>query len=138
MGKIRSPNIAGAGRLAPPLAAAPDPATQKVVFGFQHIVEAYSLGGCKADDASAFLDALRLRCSLTWAQVSQAPRQGLGSEKISAALNVAIPDSIPKDRHDDMRSFRFGGNKQRFIGFRSGATFEVVWVDHDGNCYDHG
>jgi hypothetical protein len=37
-----------------------------------------------------------------------------------------------------IRAFRFGDDKQLFIGFRTGATFEVVWIDHEENCYDHG
>jgi hypothetical protein len=137
MGKLRGPKPKGYGKLAAPAPAAVDPNTLHVVFGFRHIVRGYDLSGGDGRAAGNFLDALRIRCSMTWAELRQQSHWGLGSEKIASAIKVRIPDSIPTDRKDELLCFRFGGDMERFIGFQSGPVFEVVWVDHDGSCYDH-
>lgn len=138
MGKPRGPKAGGAGRIVSPPSVGVDPNTQSVVFGFRHIVRGFDLSGANAIDGRNLIDALRLRCSITWAQIIGLPRQNLGFEKIALALRVAIPDSVPEAKRDSILCFRFGGNLERFIGYRHGSTFEIVWIDHSGQTYDHG
>ena len=88
--------------------------------------------------SSGFIDALRLRSDVTWAQIISLSRRKLGYEKISQALKVMTPQSVPPNDHSKMLCFRFGGDMERFIGYRNGATFEVIWIDHAGETYDHG
>lgn len=138
MVKPRGPKAKGAGRIAPPPSEGVDPNTQLVVFGFQHIVRGFDLSRANALDGYNLVDALRMRCSITWAQIIGSPRQKLGCEKIAPALRVAIPDSVPEAERNSIMCFRFGGDVERFIGYRQGSTFEIVWIDHGGQTYDHG
>jgi len=137
MGKLKPPKPKGYGKVAPPPPSAIDPNTLRVVFGFRHIVKGYDLSGGNGQDACNFIDGLRIRCSMTWAELRQQSHYALGSEKIAAAIKVGIPASIPVDRHADLLCFRFGDNMERFIGFQVGPIFEVVWIDHAGECYKH-
>jgi hypothetical protein len=138
VGKLRPPKPKGYGRLAAPEPEMIDQNTLKVVFGFQHLEYEYALNGATNAQVVAFLDALRMRSQITWSQINSAPRQKLGFEKIADALRIGVPAQIPEKCHDRIVCFRFGGDLERFIGYREGATFEVVWIDHDGRAYDHG
>jgi hypothetical protein len=135
--KPKAPKPKGSGRLAPPHSEGIDPNTLSVVFGFRHIARGFDLSGAAAKHAGQFVDALRLRSSITWAQIIGSPREKLGAEKIAAALKVPIPESVPERERTALLCFRFGGDMERFIGYRNGATFEVVLIDHCGAAYDH-
>ena len=141
MRKPRQPKAKGAGRIVSPPSVGIDPNTQLVVFGFKHIVRGFDLSGADVQDGHNLVDALRLRCSITWAQIIGSPRQKLGCEKIAAALKVEIPDALPNDKRESLQCFRFGGDVERFIGYRHGSTFEIVWIDCKFigqwfSCYD--
>ena len=88
----------------------------------------YSVEDCDAEAKIALIDALWQRSRMTWAEIMNARRQGLGSEKIPRhALRVGIPSGIT----DDVTVFlvlRFGAAR-RLIGFRERSVFHIVWVD---------
>lgn len=88
----------------------------------------FSVEDCDAKAKIALIDALWQRSRMTWAEITNAPRQGLGTEKIPRhALRVGIPAGIT----DDVNVFlvlRFGAAR-RLIGFRERSVFHVVWVD---------
>lgn len=136
MARLKNPPAEKSGRLAAPRTDSIDPNTRLVVFGFQHVIADFDLSGAQVADAARFIAGLKKRCSISWAEIRRSPRQGLGCEKISQALKVPVPDQLGH-KADDMLCFRFGGDMQRFIGFQDGATFEVVWIDHSGQAYDH-
>lgn len=73
---------------------------------------------------------------MTWAEIINTPRQGLGFEKISR-LTVSLPDTVPDDKRNQIIAFRFG-RLARFLGFRDARVFHVLWIDVSGETYDHG
>lgn len=73
---------------------------------------------------------------MPWRQIRQAPREGLGAEKIA---RHSIRRGIPRSVTDDVEwfhSLHYVGNK-RFIGQKIGRIFYILWVDHDYSCYNH-
>jgi hypothetical protein len=76
---------------------------------------------------------------LTWAQLRQQGRHGLGYEKIARsmirAIRAGIPETIPPDV--DLIAFRFYA-KAPMVGFTgSDGTFHVIWFDRDFTLYKH-
>ena len=112
------------------------PATfEHPVFCFRMIQNGFGLEDCSNEDAANFGRALQRISQLKWNSWYQAPRKGMGLEKIRHnALKVPIPKVI----NDDItfQSARFGAKKS-FIGYRSGYVFRVLWIDRDFKCYDH-
>lgn len=138
MAKPRRPSPEGSGRLAPPHLAADDTNTLKPHFSLEHLApdSDFNMAKCGLHDRAEFALALRDRSQMTWAEIMQAPRKGLGCEKIGT-LKVRIPSAVPRDKHDKIVAFRFG-QLARFLGFRDGRVFHVLWIDHAGKAYDHG
>ena len=135
MKKVRKPSTTGSGLLAPPHSASDDANTLKPHFSFEHLVPTYNLTPCTVDERSNFALALQLRSSMTWTEIITAPREGLGSEKISS-LKVTIPATVPSNKQGLIVAFRFGG-RARFLGYRDGRVFYVLWIDPKGKTYDH-
>jgi hypothetical protein len=74
---------------------------------------------------------------MPWKQIRQAPSKGLGAEKIDRG---SIKRPIPRTVTDDVGFFyslHYVG-KKRFVGYRTGQIFHILWVDHDFSVYDHG
>ncbi len=74
---------------------------------------------------------------MTWRMIRQAPRTGIGTEKIGRG---SIHHGIPASVTDDVGSFfalHYQG-KKRFVGYKVDKVFYILWVDHDFGVYDHG
>ncbi len=74
----------------------------------------------------------------TWSALRQAPRHGLGYEKIGR--NQIRRSSIPPVITDDANiiAFRFH-DMAPMVGFRGpDGTFFIVWFDRQMILYDHG
>jgi len=72
---------------------------------------------------------------MSWAQINQAPRHGLGYEKIShTSIKAAIPPHITEDVN--FLAFRFSG-KAPMVGYRKQEVFYIVWLDRNFTLYDH-
>ena len=50
-------------------------------------------------------------------------------------MRTGIPHAVTPDVN--LLAFRFS-DKAPMIGFRRGATFFIVWLDHQFKLYDHG
>lgn len=112
-----------------------NPGTQKPIFSLEHMVRGFCVASCDRDDKAAFADALHKRSQLTWIQLKQAPRHGLGSEKIEhSSLRVGKPLCLTEDT--PILAFRFSGMKP-MIGYRDGRIFNVLWLDIRRDVYDH-
>lgn len=72
---------------------------------------------------------------MTWGELIQAPRHGMGFEKID---RDAITRPIPAHVTDDVAfiAFRFSGLKP-MVGYRVDATFHIVWFDCSFDLYPH-
>jgi hypothetical protein len=96
----------------------------------------YNLNNCTADEKLAFVNQIMLLSQITWAEIINAPRQGLGCEQIA---QNSIKDAIPSIIKPDTRliAFRFCGKKP-MVGFREKNIFHILWIDRDFTLYDHG
>jgi hypothetical protein len=73
---------------------------------------------------------------MTWLQIKQAPRHGLGTEKIARnAIRRPIPTKVTEDV--DLLALRYNGMTP-MVGYRDGRTFYILFLDHTMDVYDHG
>jgi hypothetical protein len=115
------------------------PQQRKPKFSLEFLSKAYCLSSCEQQEKAAFADAIFTLTQLTWAQIGQAPRHGLGFEKIARSAITGSSAAIPSVVTDDVNiiAFRFFG-KAPMVGFRREDTFYVVWLDRAFSLYDHG
>jgi hypothetical protein len=98
--------------------------------------QTHCVPSCGQEEKAHFADALYKRAQLTWAQLRQAPSHGLGFEMIPRfRIKVPIPSTITEDVTKFM-VFRCSGSAP-MVGYRDGATFHILWIDHDFRVYDH-
>jgi hypothetical protein len=82
-----------------------------------------------------FLSKIDSISRLTWQQIINSSRKGIGCEKISvSAIKVTIPPFITKER--DILSFCLSG-LFRILGVREGKVLYIVWIDPKGEVYRH-
>ena len=106
------------------------------IFNLEHLGGAYCLSKCTQEEKAAFADKIHLLSQLTWAQISHAPRHGLGYESIPRhQLNVS---TFPPELTPDVKilSFRFHGLAP-MIGYRDNRVFVVLILDRDYTAYNH-
>jgi hypothetical protein len=73
---------------------------------------------------------------MTWSEIIQAPRHGMGFETITrTAIRRPIPTHITEDV--TFIAFRFNGLKP-MIGYRIEGMFHIIWFDCRFDLYDHG
>ncbi len=96
----------------------------------------YCLSGLDKDNKAMFADAMFRRKGVTWNEIKQQHRHGLGTEKIArSSVKAAIPPFIT-DEVDDFIAFRYHG-KRPMVGYRVKDVFYVLWFDHDFTLYHH-
>jgi len=97
----------------------------------------YGLSNCEIDEKGAFADRLYELCQLTWNQIINTGRHGLGSEKIpqNAITGSNIPVHITKDV--DFIAIRFDRLKP-MVGYRRDRIFHIIWLDTKFQLYNHG
>ncbi len=72
---------------------------------------------------------------MTWSEIQNAPRHGLGTEKLPrSALKAAIPQSVTEDV--TFLALRYNG-KAPMVGYRDGRTFYLLYLDHNFSLYKH-
>jgi len=86
-------------------------------------------------EKAAFAEKLRRISQLTWAELRQEGRHGLGYEKIARS---AIRPGIPIHVKDDVNfiAFRFDGLKA-MIGYKEADIFHIIWLDRNFKVYKH-
>lgn len=134
--KLKRPPIDGGAKIAPPppeFSSAPE--LRPPVFSLQYVQHAHCISACTKDEKAALIDKIHRLSSLTWAQIKQADRHGLGFEKIArTSIKGAIPKHLTPDV--DLIAFRFDGKKP-MVGYRREATFFILWLDRTFTLYDH-
>ena len=110
---------------------------QSPIFSLEKIQSGkYCLSSLDQVNKAMFADAIYKRKSLSWNEIKQAPKHGLGTEKISTtSIKAAKPKFITEDL-DDYLAFRYNG-KQAMVGYRQRDVFFVLWFDHDFTLYNH-
>lgn len=121
-----------------PEAPAISPDNLPPLFSLFNMTPHHCITCCQKDEKAAFAVRLRELSQLTWAQLRQADRHGMGYEQINRdSLKVPIPSRIT----DDVKfiAFRFDGKKP-IIGYRDKddkRIFHIVWVDRSFKVYPH-
>ncbi|WP_340124449.1 hypothetical protein [Methylobacter svalbardensis] len=96
----------------------------------------YCLSILSQENKAMFADAIFRRKSLTWNQIKQLDKHGLGTEKIpKAQIKAPIPRFIT-DELDHLLVFRYKG-LHPMVGYRQRDVFFVLWFDHDFSLYSH-
>lgn len=105
------------------------------VFCLHHLADGWRISDCERDDQAAFALTTEKLSHLTWREIRDAHRHGVGTEKISrSALKAPVPADIAEDAQ--FIALRFSGKKP-MVGFRSSRIFHVVWFDSRFSLYDH-
>jgi len=110
------------------------------IFSLHHLSKDYCLSNCVADEKIAFADTLFKLSRLSWSDLRQAPRHGLGYEKISRSSfknSKSIPNHVTEDVN--IIAFRFSG-KKAMVGYRDPIErklFHIVWLDREFSLYNH-
>lgn len=115
-----------------------DPDRLPPIFSFEHMKagNGYSVDCCNGDHKAALAARLFKLSQMTWLAIKQAPREGLGTEKIARnAIRPPIPSKITEDVH--LLALRYNG-RAPMVGYRDGRVFYIVFVDHTMDVYDHG
>ena len=106
------------------------------IFSLRYLVKSHDLDKCELNEKAAFADKLCQLGKVEWRQLRQAPRHGIGYEKITRnTIRPGIPHHITEDV--DFIAFRFY-NKAPMVGYRDRQVFHVVWLDRGFNVYPYG
>lgn len=125
-----------------PRIQAPQPLPQDTehlppAFSLRHLAKAYCISKCTLREKADFAETLRKLGQMPWAQLKQAPRRGLGYERIARhRITAGIPPAITDDV-DRFYAFRFSG-RAPMVGYRDGQVFHIIWLDRTFKLYDHG
>lgn len=103
-----------------------------LIFSFKNLQPNYCLSKCTTNEKAAFSDQLRILGAKTWRELKQAPKHGIGFEKISN-FKVAIPKNL---ENETFIAFRFDGKKP-MVGYRCKQIFNIVYLDRNFTLYDH-
>jgi hypothetical protein len=139
MGKFKGPNKAPFLRGGTLPHASQNIDDHPPAFSFEKMQEGSgnSFNCCQDDDRLALSKRLFMLSRMPWKQIRQAPSSGIGSEQIPRyRIKRAIPTSVT-DEVESFSSLHFVG-KKRFVGYRVGQIFHILWVDHSFEVYDHG
>ncbi len=107
------------------------------IFCFKHLHKHHNLDKCEESEKKSLIEKIVKLSQLSWADIQNAHRHGLGSEKIAIS---SIKPSRPSFLTDDVKfllSLRFDGMKA-MLGHRNRFIFHVLFIDRDFTVYDHG
>lgn len=135
MSRLRGPSPSDGVRLKGDTSAPANLDLKAPIFCLE-LVDGFCLRDCTKDEKAALADALFKRSKLSWSELRQAPRHGLGYEKIErSSIKKSIPTLIKEDA--TFIAFRFCG-KAPMVGYKDGRVFHIVWLDRGFALYDHG
>ena len=106
------------------------------IFCFKHLHKDHDLDKCNETEKKSLIEKIVKLSQLTWNDIQNAPRHGLGTEKI--AIN-AIKPSCPSFITDDVKhllAIRFDGLKP-ILGHRNRFVFHVLFIDRVFSVYNH-
>lgn len=133
--KIKRPKTKQGNRIS--AQAPPNYDDKPPIFSLEKLQEGkHCLSKLVQEQKAAFADAIFRRKNLTWREIRNISRQGLGTERLPKnAIKAPIPPFIT-DETSTLLVFRFGDN--RMVGYRVHDVFYVLWFDYDFSLYDHG
>jgi hypothetical protein len=113
-----------------------NPDLKPPLFSFEYLQQGYCVSDCSAEERGGVLSKIHSLSQLSWQQLRQAPRHGLGYEIIErGSLRAPVPPVVTEDVN--LIAFRAIGMAP-MVGFRFGRIFHVLWVDRTYRLYNHG
>jgi hypothetical protein len=108
---------------------------KKPIFSFQYIQENHGLKDCPENDKIALINKLFELSQVTWGDIFQANRHGMGKEIIDhKSIKAPVPSCVKEDTN--ILAIRYNG-KAPMIGFRENEIFHILWIDHNFKLYKH-
>lgn len=133
--RLKKPEPERGKHIAPPVAKAPQVGDYPV-FCFRFLQPNFGISDCSQEEQQALIQQLGALSQMTWQEIYQAPRHGLGTEKIAqSAIRPPLPLVLTEDI--GLIAFRFSGVKP-MVGFRDTNVFRLLWLDHSRTVYNHG
>lgn len=108
---------------------------ERPVFAFFTMRKNYHIDKCNNEEKSALALKLSKIGQLTWQELNNSSKHGLGYESIKE--NSIIGDStehLPKGVK--LIAFRFYA-KAPIVGYRLNGVFHIVWLDRNFKLYKH-
>lgn len=105
-------------------------------LSFRLLEKGWGFEDLSPDKAHAFLEKWIKRGNMTWDEIMQAPKHGLGSESLPAKQ---ILPQLPKwmDTNSKLIVLRHFDRLAQ-VGIRHSDVFEVVWIEPEYNkLYSH-
>jgi hypothetical protein len=109
------------------------------VFSLEFLDSRFDLDRCDTNDRAEFAMALVKFSRMTWQEIQNSHRHGMGHEKINIA-DTKLAGKLPGRFCDetDILAFRYRGKKP-MLGFRVDQVFYVIGVEKNfGDIYHHG
>jgi len=136
MARLKSKHRQPSGRLKEPIVQKVDSSTQSPTFCLHYLDNDYGLSQCGKDLKISLIHKLYELSQLTWNQITNAPRHGLGLETIPyEQIKGRMPTHITSDQK--FIAIRFHQLKP-IVGYRIERIFHIVWLDYNMTLYDHG
>lgn len=107
------------------------------IFSFEFMPDksGYSVNCCNDEHRAALTRHLYQLSKLSWIDIKNAPRHGMGTERISRnSLKAPVPSKVTEDA--EFLALRYHG-KSPMVGYRDGRVFHVIWLDHNFSLYPH-
>ena len=96
------------------------------VLCLRHLQGGWELTSLTPKQCQEFLAKWHKRAQLSWLELHQHPKHGLGSELLDRSMfKPRVPEWLERDRY---MVFRHEGNLP-FAGFRTGDIFHVLWIE---------
>lgn len=114
-----------------------DPDRLPPVFSFEYMPRnsGHSVDCCDQEHKAAVASRLFLLSQMNWLDIKQAPRHGVGTEKIPrGSMRANLPASVTEDAN--LLALRYHGLCP-MVGYRDGRIFYILFIDHDFQVYDH-
>lgn len=133
--RLKKPKAEGSKRLQP-APEVPSSNKQKPLFSFRFIEQDFCTCKTKQDDNGKIWTKIEgLSQHLAWEDIQKQPREKWGTEIIPRTI---IKKQVPTNVPDSVEILAFHTNGYaRIIGYRSERIFYVLWLDCNGDIYDH-
>ncbi|MDD9339210.1 MAG: hypothetical protein PV362_06025 [Providencia heimbachae] len=111
------------------------PENNPPIFSFRYLQKGFCLNCCEKEEKAALSDKLFMLSKMTWLEIKNLPRHGLGFEKIDrSCIKSGIPIHITEDVN--LIAFRFCAKKP-MVGYRKDSVFFLIWLDRSFTLYNH-
>lgn len=101
---------------------------------YQHAT--YNIENCTQDEKVSLLEQMNRLSQLTWNEIINTQRHGMGSEKISRASIIPKFPAFLTDDVKDLLAIRFQGKKP-FLIHRDRFIAHLIFVDNKFEVYGH-